>query len=80
MKCSPGLLEAVFHRWGRQYNLDFYPMVISMFDNFAIRVQRLRKGYIIGGLQDQYHMLRDAIADLVNVPFNRVSCLNNNGI
>jgi hypothetical protein len=38
-------------------------------DNIAIRVRNLSKKYTIGGPQEQYHPLRDAIVDSVKAPF-----------
>ena len=37
--------------------------------NIAIRVQGLGKKYVIGGAQEQYHTLRDAIVNSVKAPF-----------
>jgi lipopolysaccharide transport system ATP-binding protein len=41
--------------------------------NIAIRVRNLGKKYTIGGPQEQYHTLRDAIVNSVKAPFNRFS-------
>ena len=41
--------------------------------NIAIRVRGLGKKYQIGGSQEQYHTLRDAIVNLVKAPFKRFS-------
>ena len=37
----------------------------------AIRVRNLGKKYSIGGPQEQYHTLRDAIVNSVKAPFKR---------
>ena len=40
-------------------------------DNIAIRVRNLGKKYILGGSQEKYHTLRDAIVNSVKAPFKR---------
>jgi len=40
-------------------------------NNIAIRVHKLGKKYAIGGPQEKYHTLRDAIVNSVKVPFKR---------
>ena len=40
-------------------------------DNPAIRVRNLGKKYNIGGSQEKYHTLRDAIVNSVKAPFKR---------
>ena len=42
-------------------------------DNIAIRVRNLSKKYTIGGPQEQYHTLRDAIVNSVKASFRRFS-------
>jgi len=42
-----------------------------MDDDIAIRVRGLGKKYTIGGSQEQYHTLRDAIVNSVKAPFKR---------
>jgi lipopolysaccharide transport system ATP-binding protein len=44
-----------------------------MSDDITIRVRGLGKKYTIGGPQEQYHTLRDAIVNSVKAPFNRFS-------
>ena len=43
-------------------------------DNIAIRVRNLGKKYTLGGPQEQYLTLRDAIVNSVKVPFKRFHC------
>ena len=40
-------------------------------DNIAIRVRGLGKKYQLGGPQEKYHTLRDAIVNSVKAPFKR---------
>jgi len=40
-------------------------------DNIAIRVRGLGKKYQLGGLQEKYLTLRDAIVNAVKAPFRR---------
>jgi lipopolysaccharide transport system ATP-binding protein len=40
-------------------------------DHPAIRVRNLGKKYTLGGPQEQYHTLRDAIVNSVKAPFKR---------
>ena len=40
-------------------------------DNIAIRVRNLGKKYQLGGLQENYLTLRDAIVNSVKAPFKR---------
>ena len=40
-------------------------------DNIAIRVRELGKKYTIGGSQEPYHTLRDAIVNSVRASFKR---------
>lgn len=40
-------------------------------DHPAIRVRNLGKKYTLGGSQEQYHTLRDAIVNSVKAPFKR---------
>ncbi|MDO8873294.1 MAG: hypothetical protein Q7V05_11285 [Methanoregula sp.] len=47
--------------------------------NIAIRVRNLGKRYILGGSQEKYHTLRDAIVNSVKAPFNRASSLKRSG-
>ena len=42
-------------------------------DNIAIRVRGLGKKYTLGGQQEKYHTLRDAVVDSVKAPFKRFS-------
>ena len=42
-----------------------------MTDDIAIRVRGLGKKYVIGGAQEQYYTLRDAIVNSVKTPFKR---------
>ena len=39
--------------------------------NIAIRVRGLGKKYQLGGRQENYHTLRDAVVDSVKAPFKR---------
>ena len=41
--------------------------------NIAIRVRGLGKKYTLGGQQEKYHTLRDAIVNSVKAPFKRFS-------
>ncbi|MCX6683307.1 MAG: ATP-binding cassette domain-containing protein [Methanoregula sp.] len=43
-------------------------------DNIAIRVRGLGKKYTLGGPQEKYLMLRDAIVNSVKAPFKRFQC------
>jgi len=43
--------------------------------NIAIRVRNPGKKYTLGGSQENYLTLRDAIINFVKVPFNRASSL-----
>ena len=40
-------------------------------DNIAIRIRNLGKKYTLGGPQEQYHTLRDAIVNSVKASFKR---------
>ena len=42
-------------------------------DDIAIRVRNLGKKYTIGGPQEKYLTLRDAIVNSVKAPFQRIS-------
>jgi len=42
-----------------------------MTDDIAIRVRGLGKKYALGGSQEKYHTLRDAIVNSVKAPFKR---------
>jgi len=42
-----------------------------MTDSIAIRVRNLGKKYTLGGPQENYHTLRDAIVNSVKAPFKR---------
>jgi len=42
-------------------------------DNIAIRVRNLGKKYQLGGPQERYLTLRDAIVNSVKAPFKRFS-------
>jgi len=44
---------------------------MSSDNNIAIRVRGLGKKYQLGGSQEQYHTLRDAIVNLMKAPFKR---------
>jgi lipopolysaccharide transport system ATP-binding protein len=43
-----------------------------MSDDIAIRVRGLGKKYVIGGAQEQYLTMRDAIVNSVKAPFHRI--------
>lgn len=47
-------------------------MVIFVSGDIAIRIQGLGKKYAIGGKQEPYHTLRDAIVNSVKAPFHRL--------
>jgi lipopolysaccharide transport system ATP-binding protein len=51
-------------------------MVCQMTDDIAIRVKGLGKKYIIGGHQEKYHTIRDAIVNSVKTPFRRLTTHN----
>jgi len=53
--------------------------VIFMSDDIAIRVRGLGKKYVIGGAQEQYLTMRDAIVNSVKAPFHRASSLKCSG-
>ncbi|MDO8871201.1 MAG: hypothetical protein Q7V05_00510 [Methanoregula sp.] len=48
-------------------------------DKIAIRVRGLGKKYTLGGSQEKYHTLRDAIVNSVKAPFNRASSHKSSG-
>ena len=50
--------------------------MIFMADDIAIRIRGLGKKYTLGGAQEKYHTLRDAIVNSVKAPFHRASSLN----
>ena len=43
--------------------------------NIAVRVLELGKKYLLGGSQEHYLTLRDAIVNSAKVPFHRASSL-----
>ena len=45
--------------------------MIFMADDIAIRVRGLGKKYVIGGAQEKYLTMRDAIVNSVKAPFQR---------
>ena len=48
-------------------------LVIFMDDDIAIHVRGLGKKYTIGGPQEKYHAVRDAIVNSVKAPSRRLS-------
>ena len=48
-------------------------------DNIAIRVRGLGKKYTLGGQQENYLTLRDAVVNSVKAPFKRALSLNSSG-
>jgi len=50
-----------------------YCLVVFVSDEIAVQVRGLGKKYTIGGPQEKYHTIRDAIANSVKAPFRRLS-------
>ncbi|MDO9036049.1 MAG: hypothetical protein Q7U51_12705 [Methanoregula sp.] len=50
-------------------------LLFSPESNIPIRVRGIGKKYTLGGSQEIYHTLRDAIVNSVKAPFHRASSL-----